>query len=307
LNAVATPTTPAAAPAGFHPRRRPSFAGAVRSELLKIRRQAMTWILVAFMVLVSAIAVATFAASDDARRLLASNPLGLYFDYLSAIEGAFNTLSGISLLLLGSRLVSMEYGSGTIRIVLARGTGRLQLLAAQYLALAIAGLLLLVAFAAVSAGALYVIVVAWHGSFAPITTLPSVAWTDTWLNVLISLTSMAVCILLGSAAAAVGRSVAFAVGVAMAFFPTDNFGTIVMSLLQRITHQDLWPKLTQWFLGPNLNHLPAATQTDHAAGTVFAPPLVPMDATHGWAVIGVYALVFLAAAVVLTWRRDVLE
>jgi ABC-type transport system involved in multi-copper enzyme maturation permease subunit len=304
LNAV---TTSAAAATGFRPRPHPSFGGAVRSELLKIRRQAMTWMLVGFMVVVTAIAVGSFAASEEARRLLASSPKGLYFNYLSAMDAAFNTISGISLLLLASRLVSMEYGSGTIRVVLARGTGRLQLLAAQYVALAIAGLLLLLAFAAVSAGALYVIVLAWHGSFAPITSLPAVAWTDTWINVLVSLTSMAVCILLGGAAAAVGRSVAFAVGVAVGFFPTDNFGTIVMGLLQRITHQDLWPRLTQWFLGPNLNHLAAAAQTDHAVGAAFAPPLVRVDATHSWVVIGVYALVFLALAAVLTWRRDVLE
>jgi ABC-2 type transport system permease protein len=305
LNAVAAPAKPAAA--GFRPRLHPSFAGAVRSELLKIRRQAMTWTLVGFIAVVTVIAIGSFAASDEARRLFASSPKGLYFNYLSAIAASFNTLSGIFLLLLASRLVSMEYGSGTIRVVLARGTGRLQLLAAQYLALAIAGLLLLVAFAVVAAGALYVTVLAWHGSFAPITSLPSVAWTDTWISVLISLASMAVCILLGSAAAAVGRSVAFAVGVAMAFFPTDNFGIIVMVLLRRITHQDLWPNLTQWFLGPNLNHLPAAAQTDHAVGGAWAPPLVPVDATHAWAVVGVYAFAFLATAVVLTWRRDVLE
>jgi ABC-type transport system involved in multi-copper enzyme maturation permease subunit len=306
VSAVVTPSTPTAA-VSFIPRRRPTFAGAVRAELLKIRHQAMTWLLVAFMAVVAALAVGSFATSESARQLLAKSPSGFYFTYLSAIGATFTTLSGIFLLLLASRLVSMEYGSGTIRVVLARGTGRLQLLAAQYLALAVAGLLLLVAFTVLSAGALYLVVIAWQGSFDPITTLPSVAWRDTWMTALIALASMAVCILLGGAAAAVGRSVAFAVGVAMAFFPTDNFGTIVMSLLQRITHQDLWPRVTQWFLGPNLNQLPAAAQTDHAAGSVFVPPLVPVDATHAWAVVGVYALVFLAGAAVLTWRRDVLE
>jgi ABC-type transport system involved in multi-copper enzyme maturation permease subunit len=278
----------------------------VRAELLKIRGQAMTWMLLGFMALVSALAIGSFAASSEARHQLATSPKALYFNYLSGVEATFNTLSGILLLLLASRLVSMEYGSGTIRVVLARGTGRLQLLAAQHLALAVVGLALLAGFAAVCAGALYVIVLAWHGSFAPITSLPSVAWRDTWINALVALASISVCILLGSAAAAVGRSVAFAVGVSMAFFPADNFGTIVMELLQRITHQDLWPRLTQWFLGPNLNQLPATMQSDHIVNTAFASPLVPVDATHCWAVIGVYALVFLAAAVVSSWRRDVL-
>src|SRR5262249_25141222 len=151
----------------------------------------------------------------------------------------------------------------------------LSLLAAQYAALAVVGLLLLIGFAAVSAGFLYALVVAWHGSFTPIASLPQVAWTDTWWSALVALGSVAVCILLGTAAAAVGRSVAFGVGVAMAFFPADNFGTIVMALLNRLTNQDVWPQATQWFLGPVLNHLPATLMTDHAVARSFAAPLVP--------------------------------
>ena len=46
-------------------------------------------------------------------------------------------------------------------------------------------------------------------------------------------------------------------------------------------------------------------QTDHRLGASFAPPLVPVEVTHCWVVIGAYALVFLAAWAVLTWRRDV--
>ena len=202
----------------------------------------------------------------------------------------------------------MEYGAGTIRIVLGRGTSRLGLLAAQYLALVLAGLLLLAAFAVVVTAVLLGVVVAWHGSLAPITSLPAAAWTDTWINVLVALVSIAVCVLLGTAAAAVGRSVAFGVGVAMALFPADNFGTIVMYLLSRLTHQDVWLQLTQYFLGPVMNQLPVTLQTDHRVRSAFAAPLVHhVDAAHCGVVIGVYATVFLAAAVLSTWRRDVLD
>ena len=298
----------AAIAVAFAPRTHPSFPGAVRSELLKIGRQWLTWLLVAGFVVVAAIAFGSFAASDTARQTLARNPTGFYFTFLTTAQQLFDTASGIVLLLVGARLVSMEYGSGTIRVVLARGTGRLGLLAAQYVALALVGVLLLAGFAAVTVGVLYALVVAWHGSFAPIASLPQVAWTDTWWSALVALVSVAVCILLGTAAAVVGRSVAFGVGAAMAFFPADNFGTIVMALLNRLTHQDVWPRLTQWFLGPVLNHLPATLQTDHTVERSFAAPLVPgVDATHSWLVIGAYSLVFLAVAVVLTWRRDVLH
>jgi ABC-2 type transport system permease protein len=287
---------------------RPSFPGAVRSELLKIGRQALTWGLVAGFAAVTAIALVSVLSSDAARRQLEANPATFYFAYLTAAQQVFTTGTGTLLLLTGSRLVAMEYGSGTIRVVLARGTGRLGLLAAQYTALAIVGVLLLVGFALVTAGFLYAVVAAWHGSFAPIASLPAVAWADTWRCVLVAAVSMAVCILLGTTAAAVGRSMAFGVGAALAFFPADNIGTIVLGLLSRLTHQEFWQNLTQWFLGPTLNRLPAALQTDHPVNAAFTLPLVPgLDATHCWLVIAAYSLVLLTVAVVLTWRRDVLH
>ena len=305
MNAVAEPA--AVFPAQALPRAHPSFVGAVRSELLKIRRQALTWVVLAGFGVVCAITLGSVISSDQLRKLLARDPGSFYFNYLAGILTLFTAMSGVFLLIVSSRLVSLEYGSGTIRMVLARGTGRLQLLGAQLVALAVSGLLVLAGFIAVCAGTLYAIVVAWQGSFTPITSLPQVAWTDTWINVLVALVSMAVCILLGTTAAVVGRSVAFGVGAALAFFPADNFGTVVMALANRLTKQDAWLQVTQYFLGPTLNQLPASLQTDHTVGATFATPLVRVDATHCWIVIGVYAFVFMAASVMLTWRRDVLH
>jgi ABC-2 type transport system permease protein len=146
-----------------------------------------------------------------------------------------------------------------------------------------------------------------NGNFTPISSLSQTAWKDTWMDLLVCLISVGVCILLASATSAVGRSLAFGVGAAMAFFPADNFAVIVMALLQRITHQTLWADLTQWLLGPTLNYLPQALQPDHSAGSAFFPPLVGnLSATHCLLVIGAYAAVFTAASAALTWRRDVL-
>ena len=286
---------------------RPSFPGAVRSELLKIRTQALTWLLVAVFAILCAVVIVLLVTGDSGRKLLLQNPTSFYFRYLEAVLGLYTFGSGVFLLILTSRLVSMEYGTGTVRIVLARGTGRLSLLAAQLTAMAISGLMLLAGFLVMSATALYLIVVAWKGSFSPITSLPAAAWTDTWLNVMVALVSMAVCILLGTAAAVIGRSVAFGLGAALSFFPADNFGTIVMLLLSRLTHQDFWRQVTQYLLGPVLNQLPVALQTDHRSSATFASPLVPVDATHCWVVIGAYSFVFLIVAIVLTWRRDVVH
>ena len=306
MNAIAE--TAAALPAARLGPSRPRFVGAVRSELLKSGRQALTWLMLAGFVVVSALVLVPTLASGTARDTLQRSPSTFYFNYLSGMEQLFTIATGVILLITSSRLVSMEYGAGTIRIVLARGTSRLGLLAAQYTALVLVGLVLLAGFAVLAAAVLYGVVLAWHGSFAPITSLPAAAWTDTWINVLVAMVSIAVCVLLGTAAAVIGRSVAFGVGAAMALFPADNFGTIVMLLVSRLTHQDVWLKATQYFLGPVMNQLPVTLQTDHAVRAAFAAPLVEhVDAIHCWLVIGVYSLAFLAAAIVLTWRRDVLH
>ncbi len=202
---------------------------------------------------------------------------------MEAVPGLYTFGSGVFLLILTSRLVSMEYGTGTVRIVLARGTGRLSLLAAQFTAMAISGLMLLAGFLVVSASALYFIVVAWKGSFSPITSLPAAAWTDTWLNVMVALVSMAVCILLGMAAAVIGRSVAFGLGAALSFFPADNFGTVVMFLLSRLTHEDFWRQVTQYLLGPVLNQLPGLFRRTTGAVRRLARRSCPSTRlTDGW-------------------------
>lgn len=298
--------TAAAAPARFTPRPGPSFAGAVRSELLKLRRQALTWVFVALTGAAAVLELVTVLTDAVAKPQLETRPQIFYASYLGGTLNLFDTAAGVFLLVAAARLVGMEYGGGTIRVVLARGTARLQLLLAQLAALALAGVLLLIGFAILAAAILIVVVQAWHGSLAPLTSLPSQAVADTGSALVVALTSMASCILIGAAAAAVGRSLAFAVAAAMSFFPADNFGTIVMSLLQRTTGQEVWPRLTQWFLGPSLNQL-SSLLTGRRLSVAYVTPLVPVDAAHVWGVVGVWALVFLAAAVVLTWRRDVLE
>jgi ABC-type transport system involved in multi-copper enzyme maturation permease subunit len=288
-------------------RGRPSFRGALRSELMKIGRQRALWVMTAGFAAVTAIVFTVFAVSGDPHRMFTSDPARFFFTYLTALQQVFSTVAGAILLITAARLVSMEYGSGTIRLVLARGTGRLTLLGAQCAALAITGLVLVAGFALAGAVFLGALALAWHGNLDPLTGLPHTLWTDTGWMALVALVSIAVCVLLGTAAAVVGRSVAFAVGVAVAFFPADNFGVIVLALLTRITHQQGWAQATQYLLGPNLNHLLATLVTDRTVQVAFAEPLVAVSAAHCWAVIGAYSLVFLAAAVVLTWRRDIVH
>lgn len=286
---------------------RPSFAGAVRGELLKMSRQRATWVMLGMSVLLFAVFTLALTSASQVRTQLHSHPLAWFYNQLDILLALFDTGSGIVLLIVSARLIGMEYSGGTIRVLLARGTGRLQLLAAKLVALALLGIVLLAGFLVLASGFIALLVNAWEGSLQPLQALPADAWRFAELQLLVAVISIAVCVLLGSAAAVVGRSLAFGLSGALAFFPCDNFGTIVLGLLTRVTGKQFWSDFSAYLLGPNLNQLPGTLETNRNFHGAFATPLVKVDTSHALLVIGAYAAVFLFASVVLTWRRDVLE
>lgn len=284
--------------------RRPSFLGAVRGEILKIVRQRATWVMVGFAVLLLAIVFGALATEPNMKASLERDPASWYSLRLNVFTAVFNAGAGIFLLIMSARLVAMEYSGGTIRVLLGRGTGRLQLLGAKLLTLLMVGIALLVVFTVAAAIYIFATVSAMQGSFSLIANLSN-ASHDLEVSLLVALVSIVVNILLASCAGVVGRSLAFGLGAALGFYPADNFGTIVLSLLNRLTNQHFWNDITAYLLGPNLNVLPS--KLIHGQRAAFAQPLVPVDTTHVLVVIGVYAAIFLAASIVLTARRDVLQ
>jgi ABC-type transport system involved in multi-copper enzyme maturation permease subunit len=275
--------------------------------VLKLSRQRATWVMLAGALLFFAVFALALVSAPQIKTQLHDNPRAWFYTMLDVLLTLFDTGSGIFLLVVSARLVGMEYSAGTIRILLARGAGRLRLLAAKLTALALAALLLLAGFTLLAAAVVVATVQGWEGSLSPLSSLPAEAWHYLELQVVVALISMGVCILLGTAAAVVGRSLAFGLSAALAFFPSDNFGTIVLSLLNRLTGKDFWNQISSYLLGPNLNQLPALLEPHRLARAAFATPLVKVDATHALLVVGTYSAVFLGAAFVLTWRRDVLE
>jgi ABC-type transport system involved in multi-copper enzyme maturation permease subunit len=308
LNAIAkpaatTPATPRTALREPHP----SFLGSVGSEALKLARQGMVWAMLGLAVLFFATLTAALLQAGHIRDELDQAPAAFLFNLYDVYTTIFDTGSGIFLLIVSARLVGMEYSAGTIRVLLARGAGRLRLLLAKLTTLGLVGLGLLAGFLALVSVAIYGVVVAWEGSFSKISSLPGTAWTDLGIILLIMLTSMGVCILIGTAAATLGRSLAFGIGAALAFFPIDNFGTALLRILNALTGWHIWLDATAYLLGPNLNALPVLMEKDHQAHAAFATPLVPVDATHAWLVIAAWSVGLAALAVGLTVRRDVLQ
>src|SRR5258708_23401323 len=107
---------------------KPSFFGLVGGELFKIRRQWTTWImLILFMGLTFAPYLIAFLENNIKGVITA--PGGYYvYSQVAAGLAVMRIFGGFFILILTARTIGQEYQLGTIRIVLARGVGRVQLL-----------------------------------------------------------------------------------------------------------------------------------------------------------------------------------
>lgn len=285
----------------------PSFYGAVRGEAIKVSRQLSLWLMLAggFVLLgISLVAFTTIGSLPSTARTDPNTFLRQMFDVYGTI---FQIGSGIVVLIVGSRLIAMEYSSGTIRIAYARGVGRLQLLLAKAVLLAIIGIGLLVGYLLVVGAIVAALYATWTGGLGGLN--PDAALRQDfgyWL--LVQGMSIGAVIMLTAAAAGLGRSLAFAMAASLAFFPVDNFLVGIMALTARATgHNSPWRNITEYLLGPNLNVVLNAVEPDHLGRPAFAPPLNPVDGQHALFVIGAWALVFAVVAVGRAVRPDVLE
>ncbi len=287
----------------------PSFIGLVRGEVLKLTRSWLTWLL---LVIVAGPVVFLFLVAGSTDRFkfdLPHNSLVYSSQTGEARLSVFRVFSGIALIILTARLIGIEYSGGTIRVLLSRGVGRVQLMAAKLVTLALLALVML------AGGVLLVYI----GSFGVARFLNSsdttkvlndAYWSGMRLYVGTIAINMAVTILMAAAASAIGRGLTVGLSIALAFFPVDNIGGQLMGLATELTGSQFWVNLTGWWLGPNLNSMPRVALPERfgqQALSVGTPPQVTVDGGHTLVVTAVYAVVFLAITLGLTWYRDVTE
>lgn len=290
------------------PLRRPSFVGIVRGETLKVSRQLSFWLMLAGSFVLLAIITLAITSASNIQEQLKTDPTAFAYAARDVFGTVFQIGSGIFLLIVGSRLFAMEYSSGTIRIIYARGTGRLHLLLAKMLTLAFIGIVLLAGYLALACAIVALLSNAWTGSIAPLQHLPNEFWQDMGMWVVVQGMSMGIAILMAAAAAGIGRSLAFAMAASLAFFPADNFAVILEELAARATrHDQPWLSISEYQLGPNLNVVLNLMEPAHRARAAFATPLTPVDLTHALVVIGAFGLGLAVIAVVRAIRPDVLE
>src|SRR5258706_3167147 len=123
---------------------RPTFLGILRGELFKISRRRATWVMGGMMVLLIALPYLVILNSPLVKNSLLNDPLNALYGGMGTELMFLRVFSGLFLILLTARLIGMEYSSGTIRVLLARGVGRLQLLFAKLLAIAVVALATLI-------------------------------------------------------------------------------------------------------------------------------------------------------------------
>ena len=293
---------------------RPSFAGLVRGELFKISRQRATWALgiVLLLIVLAPYVILMTIPNPNLKTQIAAAPLAFLYTLMGSGLLVFRVFVGTFLIITTARLIGMEYSGGTIRVLLGRGVGRLELLGAKLLALAIlaTGLLLGALVIDLLFNTLALRVIA--GNLDAFKAINSGFWQDTLVSVGTVVISMAVTILMAAAVTAVTRSLAAGLAIGVGFFAADNIGTIFFFLAYRLTNSTFWLLATGDLLGPNLNAMPAAVLPARSAATAglpgaMPPPLTPVTGGHTLLVTAIWAAAFIAAMVAMTWKRDVTE
>jgi len=119
---------------------KPSFFGILGGELFKISRQWIVWVMLVLLAGVIALPYIITLTVPDVKATIDHTPLLFLTNRITQNLAILRVFIGIFLLVLTAFVIGLEYQLGTIRILLARGVGRLQLLTAKLLAVVIIAL-----------------------------------------------------------------------------------------------------------------------------------------------------------------------
>lgn len=306
---MATTINAAGAPMAATHELRPSFIGLMRGEWIKVSRQWSFWIMVGLMAVGYLLFTLVLTAGGRLSDRISVAPLQVLYTFMESTFFLLRVFWGMMMIIVTARLIGMEYSGGTIRILLARGVGRLQLLGAKLSVIALITLIggaLLVTFSfLITLLAVRVNV----GSLDVLNAANATFWADTRAYIGTVLVSLGVSILMAAAVTTATRSLAAGLSIAIAWFPVDNFSIILLILADRLTGWDFWSLLSGDFLGLNLNQMPTAVLSNPQFSAIgsFLVPLTPVTGAYTLLVAGVYAVAFIAVMVALTVIPDVKE
>lgn len=208
--------------------------------------------------------------------------------------GVLQTLGLILMAILTASAIGIDYGAGTLRSVLSKGTGRWQYLAAKLLTLAaLAALGLFVAVASVAASGVIAASIAGAATGEPAAT--AVTWTDAaralgraWISFLpyVALTAFVTVL---------ARSSAAGMAIGLGYYFAEQLIVLLLS------------GIFSWFQNV-ADYLLVRNISSWTGGSGIGPPgsaAVAADTTHALVVLSAYAVVLLTTAFWLFQRRDV--
>lgn len=288
---------------------RPSFLGLMRGEWLKLSRQWTFWIMLGLMVGGYILFTLILAGGGNLTDRIHREPAAVLYTFMQSNLFLLRVFWGMMVIIMTARLIGMEYSGGTIRIVLARGVGRLQLLFAKLSVITLVAFIcaaLLEIFATICG---LIAIAAVVGNLNVLNSANATFWSDTRAYIGSVAVSLIVSILMAAAVTTVTRSLAAGLSVSIAWFPVDNFSILLLVLGDRLTHWDFWSLLSGDFLGLNLNQMPEKVLSSPSVSVVgnFLVPLTPVTAAHTFLVAGIYAAIFVVVMIVMTALPDVKE
>jgi ABC-type transport system involved in multi-copper enzyme maturation permease subunit len=283
------------------------FFSMVRADLVKIMWLRSTWVMLFLLISGAAFVSLINATGVGAHQMLQQDPVQYVYTYeLSENLLIFRVLSGFLVLLVTAFAIGLEYQQGTMRVILGRGVGRVRFLFSKMSALFLFALLVTLGGVLLNGCLLVVNVGADTGSLNALGVILSRCLGLLGQYYLYLLFNMWVSILLAMALTILGRSLTFGLSAALLWFPVDNIlSNVLVISLRTFLPVDLTQKLSNAFLGPELNALPLVAISTHIVSQSMANPFN----IGGWptiAIILVYALAFLSLSVTLMRRRDVL-
>ncbi|GCE04467.1 ABC transporter permease [Dictyobacter aurantiacus] len=286
----------------------PSFFGIVRGELLKMSRRWSTWIPLVLVAMFLCAGTLVRLLSSNLKEYITAHPLDFMYREMENGLAFIQIFTGLYFLVLVAYVIGLEYQMGTIRVLIARGVGKLTLLAAKVTSVLIMAALVIIASLLLTSVMICIVLQAKAGNLDALKALNAQFWSDSGLYLLTVLISTVVTILLGTMFSVLGRSLTIGLSAGLAWFPVDNIGAQFLRLGYLITQNDIWKNVTAYFLGPNLNVMasqvmPARLQVE----AVGIPPLVKVDGPHTLWVALVYGLIFLVVSIALTVTRDIKE
>lgn len=283
------------------------FFSMVRADVMKIMWLRSTWVMLVFLISGTAFVSLVNETGIYAHQLLQQDPVQYVYTYeFPENLLIFRVLSGFLVLMVTAFAIGLEYQQGTMRVILGRGVGRVRFLFSKISALFLFALLVTLCGALLNVCLLVVNVGDATGSFDAVGVILSHCLGLFGQYYLYLLFNMWISILLAMALTVLGRSLSFGLSAALLWFPVDNLlKNVLIGSLSPVLSVDLTDKLSNVFLGPELNALPKVAISTHIVSASLATPFN----IGGWptlAIILVYALVFLGLSVLLMRRRDVL-